>query len=31
MNPALTQRLVSIAAAADAAGHGEKEAVYRAV
>ncbi|HHS9146807.1 integrase [Salmonella enterica] len=30
MNPALTQRLVSIAAAADAAGHGEKEAVYRA-
>ncbi|HCO2529273.1 TPA: integrase [Escherichia coli] len=30
MNPALTQRLVSIAAAADAAIHGEKEAVYRA-
>uniref|UniRef100_UPI0035C664C8 integrase n=1 Tax=Serratia quinivorans TaxID=137545 RepID=UPI0035C664C8 len=30
MNPVLTQRLVSIAAAADAAGHGEKEAVYRA-
>ncbi|HCR2154530.1 TPA: integrase [Escherichia coli] len=30
MNPALTQRLVSIAAAADAAGHGEKEAVYQA-
>ncbi|EEZ4408268.1 TPA: DDE-type integrase/transposase/recombinase [Escherichia coli] len=30
MNPALTQRLVSIATAADAAGHGEKEAVYQA-
>ncbi|RNM02623.1 DDE-type integrase/transposase/recombinase [Dickeya undicola] len=30
MNPVLTQRLVSIAAAADAAGHGEKESIYRA-
>jgi hypothetical protein len=30
MNPVLTLRLVSIAAAADAAGHGEKEAVYQA-
>lgn len=30
MNPVLTQRLVSIAAAADAAGHGEKETIYQA-
>ena len=30
MNPVLIQRLVSIAAAADAAGHGNKEAVYQA-
>lgn len=30
MSPALTLRLVSIAAAADAAGHGKKEAIYQA-
>jgi hypothetical protein len=30
MNPVLTQRLVAIAEAASAAGHGNKEAVYQA-
>lgn len=30
MNPVLIQRLVAIAEAASAAGHGNKEAVYQA-